>query len=101
MTIASNAARDQIETLIGKGFSDGDFTTGIHTGGAIVPPITSISWTVTDWSSDGIDNDIDTPISKIDEFDERGVKSIQLTINYTDKGILKSNTTQFLKTEIF
>lgn len=96
ITQASNAARDKIEKLMSKDFSNSDFNSGNHSETA-VSPITSIKWTVTDWETDGINNDGDT---LIDEFDERGVKSIQLTIEYTEKGKTKNNSIHFLKTEI-
>lgn len=97
ITQSSNAVLDKIEKLFSKKFSDSDFSTGNHSQTA-VPPINSINWTVTDWDNDGISNDGDT---LIDEFDERGVKSIQLTIQYTDNGTIKNTTIHFLRTEIF
>lgn len=97
ITQSSNAVLDTIEKLFGKKFSDSDFSTGNHSR-TTVPPINSINWTVTDWDNDGISNDGDT---LIDEFDERGVKSIRLTIQYTDNGTIKNSTIHFLRTEIF
>ena len=96
ITGVSNASRDKIEKFLGKDFSHGDFTAGNHTENDVFP-INTISWVVVDWDSDSIDNDAD---GKTDEFDERGVKSVQLTVQYSEKGVIKSSVIQFLKTEI-
>lgn len=97
ITVSSNAVRDQIETLLGRDFTDSDFSTGTHTVSG-TPPIQAVNWTVTDWRSDGISNDGDVDV---DEFDERGVKDVQLTVQYTERGVTKTTVVQFLKTEIF
>lgn len=100
ITAASNTVRDTIEQMLGKDFNDSDFsvsgnphqiTSGLPSG------ISSISWEVTDWSSDDEDNDND---SRVDEFDERGVKSIQLNVRYTDLGISNEMEIHYLKTEL-
>ncbi len=97
ITESTNTVRDRIEQFLCDDFNDSVFDEGDHneTG---VSPINSIQWTVTDWQSDGIDNDID---GRTDEFDERGVKSIQLTVQYMVRGVVKNNAVTFLKTEIF
>lgn len=97
ITESANAARDKIEELLSKDYGDSDFSVGAHTEGGIAP-ITSINWVVSSWRSDGISNDGDT---YIDEFDERGVKAVQLTVNYLDRGKAKTTTINFLKAEIF
>lgn len=100
ITAGSNTIRDTVEQMLGKNFNDGDFTVSgnphqINTG--LPAPITLISWDVVDWSSDGADNDND---SRVDEFDERGVKSIQLTVRYNDFGVSNDIVINYLKTEI-
>lgn len=100
ITAGSNTIRDTVEQMLGKDFNDGDFTVSgnphqINTG--LPAPITLISWDVVDWSSDGADNDND---SRVDEFDERGVKSIQLTVRYNDFGVSNDIVINYLKTEI-
>lgn len=97
ITESSNAAQDKIEELLSKDYGDSDFNVGTHTEGSVAP-ITSINWVVTSWRSDGISNDGDT---YIDEFDERGVKAVQLTVNYLDRGKAKTTTINFIKAEIF
>ena len=97
ITEASNAARGRIEQFLLQDFDDPELDDGVAHTNVGISPITSIDWIVTDWITDGIDNDID---GRIDEFDERGVKSVQLTVQYTDMGIAKSSMLQFLKTEI-
>jgi len=93
---ASNASCEKIEELLGIDFDDTIFDLGDHSEAGLFP-INNISWSVTDWDSDSVDNDGD---GKTDEFDERGVKSILLTVQYTDMGRTKSTSIQFLKTEI-
>ncbi len=100
ITAGSNTIRDTVEQMLGKDFNDSDFAVSgnphqINSG--LPAPITLISWDVVDWSSDGADNDND---SRVDEFDERGVKSIQLTVRYTDFGISNDMVINYLKTEI-
>ena len=97
ITEAANAARGKIEQFAGMDFTNNLFDVGVHNEPG-VPPVNSIQWTVADWRSDGLDNNMD---GHIDEFNERGVKSVQLTVQYTDKGVLKNSTVQFFKTEIF
>jgi prepilin-type N-terminal cleavage/methylation domain-containing protein len=96
ITNVSNATRDQIEKFLGTNFTHSNFDVGNHSINGVFP-INTISWVVVDWSNDSVDNDNDT---KTDEFDERGVKSVQLTIQYMDKGIIRNTSIQFLKTEI-
>ncbi len=97
ITESTNAVRDRIEQFLCDDFNDSVFDIGSHSESG-VSPINSIQWTVTDWQSDGIDNDID---GQTDEFDERGVKSVQLNVQYTIRGVVKNNAVTFLKTEIF
>lgn len=100
ITVAANTIRDTVEQMLGKDFNDSDFAVSGNThqiNSGLPPNISLISWDVADWSSDGEDNDND---SRIDEFDERGVKSIQLTIRYTDLGISNDMVIHYLKTEI-
>lgn len=100
ITVASNTIRDTVEQMLGKDFQDSDFTVSGNTHqitSGLPANISLISWDVTDWSSDGQDNDND---SRVDEFDERGVKSIQLTVRYTDLGISNDMVIHYLKTEI-
>lgn len=93
ITTVASIARDQMEQILAEDF-DNVVTTS--TGGTA--PITSIDWNVSEWKTDGIDNDGD---GKTDEYDERGVKSVQLVISYRDGSTPKSSTFEFLKTEIF
>lgn len=100
ITVASNTIRDTVEQMLGKDFADSDFTVSGNTHqitSGLPGKISLISWDVVDWISDGEDNDND---SRIDEFDERGVKSIQLTVRYTDLGISNDVVINYLKTEI-
>lgn len=58
---------------------------------------TSVTWNVTEWSNtDGVDNDGD---GVIDETLEMDIKSITMTINYTDR-TAKTITINFLKSEM-
>ena len=93
---ARNASREKIEELLGIDFDETAFDAGDHTEAGVFP-INNISLSVTDWDNDDVDNDGD---GKTDEFDERGVKSILLTVQYTDMGRVKNTSIQFLKTEI-
>ncbi len=97
LTFSANEARDSIEQLLSQDYNASDFDVGEHTSTGEAP-ITLVTWTVVDWISDGIDNDGD---GKIDEFDERGVKNIEVVVNYTSMGKNKSTSIQFFKTEIF
>lgn len=97
ITESANTARGKIEELLGKDYNDSAFDLGTHTE-TVDHPITSINWIVTSWRTDGVSNDGDT---LIDEFDERGVKTVQLTVNYIDGGSAKTSTIHFLKAEIF
>ena len=100
ITVASNVLTDQMEQLMALSYSDSQLSTSTQ------PPITTglpqsisqVEWSVTEWRNDGIDNDGD---GNIDEYDERGMKSIALTVTYTTLGIQKTYTIQFEKAEIF
>ena len=94
ITEISNIAREQIERLISEDF--GNVITKTDT--TTTAPIDSYDLTVTDWSSDGVDNDGD---GDTDEFDERGVKNVKLEVKYTVQGLSGVSTVEFLKTEIF
>ena len=96
ITRVGNVSRAKIEKLLGLQFDESVFDAGDHLETGVFP-IKTISWSVVDWDNDAVDNDND---GKIDEFDERGVKSIQLTVQYTEMGKMKSSSIQFLKTEI-
>lgn len=97
LTVSANEARDHIEQFLNQDYNASDFDVGEHTSTGEAP-ITGVTWTVVDWISDDIDNDGD---GKTDEFDERGVKNIEVVINYTSMGKSKSTSIQFFKTEIF
>ena len=94
---STNAACNTIEELIATDFNDSALSKGEHNATA-ASPIQSIRWFVFDWQSDGIDNDHD---GKTDEFDERGIKNIQLTVRYREKDQTGNYTIRFFKTKIF
>jgi prepilin-type N-terminal cleavage/methylation domain-containing protein len=93
----STATQQKIEELLATSYADALFTEGDHTESGLAHPLNSITYTVTEWRTDGLDNDGD---SRVDEFDERGIKGIVLTVNFVDKGTVKSSTVEFIKTEI-
>lgn len=93
LTEIANIAQNQMEQILTDDFADVQNTT---VGGT--PPVNSINWTVTEWRTDGVDNDGD---GKKDEFDERGVKNVNLTVQYKEGNSVKTSTYQFIKTEIF
>ncbi len=94
ISMASNATRDTIENVMNQSYSN-----VISTNQVINElPIVSTNWVVTEWRTDSVDNDGD---GDTDEYDERGVKNVQLTITYTEMGATKRTTVDFLKTEIF
>ena len=107
ITEASNVLTDQMEQLLALSYDDSQLSTSTQ------PPVTTglprsvskLEWTVTQWSNDGVDNDNadgdNDPSTGADEYSERGMKSIVLTVTYTTLGIQKTQTIQFEKAEIF
>lgn len=93
MSEVANAARNQIEQVLVQ-----DFDNVVTTATVGTAPINAINWNVTSWRTDGVDNDGD---GRTDEFDERGVKSVQLNVLYTDGNRAMTSTFELLKTEIF
>lgn len=103
MTQATVVVGDVIEQIIQVDFSDNifDSTNNPHDESELSNPnivlpvnVTSVVWNVTDWSSDGVDNDSDIAI---DEGDESGMKHITFTINYRTGSKNKSSTVNYLK----
>ena len=97
ITQTSNGIRSSVEELLNKDYGASEYSVGAHSVGGEFP-IRSIDWIVTEWRNDGISNDGDL---KVDEFDERGVKAVRLTVQYEDRGRSKNTEIYFLKTEIF
>ena len=99
LTEATTVLTDQKEQLMALAYSDPLLVVGTQTVTTGLPQsVTSLAWTVTDWRSDSSDNDGD---GSTDEYDERGIKNISLTANYMAMGETKSQTTQFLKDQIY
>lgn len=99
ITEAANETRNLIEELISKDFDNSDFDVGDHSININDhTAVKKIQWTVSEWLDDGIDNDGD---GEVDEFDERGIKSIEMAIQYSNNGTLKESTIHFLKSKIF
>ena len=102
LTTASTVAADCYERLLQADYNDAtlDVAANPHddselTSLSLPAPINSLNWTVTEWTNgDGIDNDGD---GVTDEGDETGIKLVDLSVNYTDKGVTKTMTVNFYK----
>ena len=103
MTVSSTVLADKLEELIYLSYDDSQLDTDAannpHTITTGLPEgVISLSWTVTAWSSDGIDNDGD---ADVDEYDERGLKTINLSVIYNTIAGQKTHSIEFIKAEIF
>ena len=95
MTLAVTVMSDHIERLMNESYASSDLTVGTHNSTAIMPAgVQSCSWTVTEWGSDGSDNDSD---GLTDEADEQDIKAIDVTVNYRIKGVVKNISATFMK----
>ncbi len=104
MTLAAVAAGDTVERLMQLGFNDSEIDDGSNPhddselASLLLPDsVSSIVWTVVDWSSDGTDNNGD---NSVDDLGERGMKQVNVTVNYFSSSIAKQVTVQFLKIEL-
>ncbi|WP_456387874.1 type IV pilus modification PilV family protein [Desulfolithobacter sp.] len=103
MTIASIVLSEKIENLISLPYDhadlDADIANNPHTVMTGLPDgVNSLSWTVELWSNDNLDNDGD---GRVDEYDERGVKKITVTVDYDTISGRKTQTLNFIKSEVF
>lgn len=99
ITEASNEARNQIEQLLDLDYDAAGLTNGgPYEVTSTVESIKSVEYTVTDWRTDTLDNDND---GNFDEFDERGVKNVEITVAYDVNGVEKTISITLLKSEVF
>lgn len=100
VSVSSSVLSDKMEELMSLPYDDPLLSTGaahaINNG--LPRTVSSLSWTVKDWKTDTIDNDGD---GGTDEYDERGVKEITLTVTYRQVGKQKTHVIKFLKAQIY
>ncbi len=104
LTVAGTVSGDIFERLIDLPYDDDALNpagnphdSGIFADLTLPPNITSVSWTVTEWTNtDGIDNDGD---GDTDEADELDIKEVVLDVNYRDR-TAKTLTINFYKSEM-
>ena len=95
MTIAVQVMSDQIERLANTSYADASLSAGDHTSALSLPKgINQCTWSVTDWSNDGVNNDND---SETDEADEGNIKEINIVVSYSERGANRSITAPFIK----
>lgn len=95
MTMAVTVLSDHIEQLMNSSYSSSQLTAGSHTSTATMPAgVQSCTWNVTEWGTDGADNDGD---GTADEQDEQGMKEVDVTVNYKIQGVSKTVTATFMK----
>lgn len=95
ITVAVQVMSDQIERIAGSSYSDPILSVGNHTSTLSLPiGINQCTWNVTEWSSDGVDNDND---SVVDEIDESNIKQVNITVSYNDRGANRLISVPFIK----
>lgn len=98
ITGSASTISDLAEQLYPKSYSHSDLEAGTHTFSGTLPTgVESITWSVVEWDSDGIDNDLD---GVTDESDEQGVKEVTYTTTYNNRGNDRNISIRFLKTRI-
>lgn len=102
-TRATSVAADVIEQLAQTAYSDSVFdeASNPHDQTALTSPvitlpdgIVSVVWSVTDWSSDGVDNNND---GVDDDPDESGMKHLDITVNYRVGQVVKQIDVSYMK----